>query len=115
MTKLRDYIAFSGFREKLLEKSGIQARGYQILEFIADKQDHQGLCTVTELINRRKIGSPAIIHAALKKLIKDGYVRIELNQEDHRIKYPVLTDKADKLFAELLKEFSKYVGKKIGS
>ncbi len=107
MTKLGNYIAFSCFRERLLEKNGIEPRGYQILEFIADRKDRQEPCTVTELIELRKIGSPAIIHASFKKLIKDGFIRIELNQEDHRVKYPQLTSKADKLFTELFKEFYK--------
>jgi DNA-binding MarR family transcriptional regulator len=77
------------------------------LEYLAKNSLQDEPCTITELINLKQIGSPAILHASLKKMIKNGFIHIELNQEDHRIKYLRLTSKADKFFSELLKEFSK--------
>jgi DNA-binding MarR family transcriptional regulator len=107
MITLNDYLNFSSNRERLIEKASLDARDFRLLEYLAKNSLQDEPCTITELINLKQIGSPAILHASLKKMIKNGFIHIELNQEDHRIKYLRLTSKADKFFSGLLKEFSK--------
>jgi DNA-binding MarR family transcriptional regulator len=105
MTELKQYLKFISFRQKLMNQHGFDHRDCLLLEFIAEKIAQKHPCTVSELIQQKKIGSPAIIHASFKRLIKDGYIRVELDQKDHRIKYSLFTPKANKFFNELLKEF----------
>ncbi len=107
MSGLRNYFSFSIYREKLIEKSALDVRDYRLLEYVANNRLQGKAPTVTALINQKQIASPAILHSSLKKMIKKGFIHIELDQEDHRIKYPKLTSKADKFFSDLLKEFSK--------
>ncbi len=107
MTPLNNYLTFSRFCEKIYEKHQLDYRERRLLEAIAARVEGKKPIAITELINLKKIGSPAILHSSLKKLVKNGFIKIELDQEDHRIKYPQLTPKATKLFTELAKEFIK--------
>lgn len=107
MTYLKQYLSFISFRQKLMDKFGFDPRDIRLLEFVAEKFDQKYQCTVTELISQKKIGSPAIIHASLKRLILNEFIYIELDQQDHRIKYLRLTSKGTKFFNELLREFVK--------
>lgn len=75
------------------------------MEYIANKNKQKYPCTVTELISEKEIGSPAIIHTSFKRLIRDEYVFVKLDQKDHRIKYLSLTSNGNKFFNKLLKEF----------
>jgi DNA-binding MarR family transcriptional regulator len=106
MIRLNDYLSFSANLKELIEKFDLNDRDCRLLEYLAANSLQGGLCTITELIYQKQIGSPAVLHSSLKKMIKFGFIYIELNQEDHRIKYPKLTSKADKFFDEVLKEFS---------
>ena len=91
MSDLNKYIKFICFRNSLKNAFKFDDRDCLILEFIAKKNEQNHPCTVTELINEREIGSPAIVHASFKQLIRDGYVFVKLDQNDHRIKYLSLT------------------------
>ena len=56
--------------------------------------------TVSEIIAMSHIGSPATLHARLKKMVVAGYLALDI-QKDARIKKVIPTSKAYKYFEQL--------------
>ena len=57
--------------------------------------------TVLETMNRTPEISPSTVHRRLKTLRKKGFINLDVDQIDNRIKYIVHTDLTNRYFAHL--------------
>jgi hypothetical protein len=73
----------------------------QILNQIILNQGKEQIQLVGTLICLQEIGSPATLHARIKRLIEKGYLRIVRNPQDGRKKQVELTALAIKRFVRL--------------
>ena len=60
----------------------------------------KGYLTVSEIISMSHIGSPATLHARIKKMVAAGYLTLDI-QKDARIKKVIPASKACKYFEQL--------------
>lgn len=56
---------------------------------------------VRDILDMNWIASQATLHKALTNLVKDGYLTLKTSKDDGRVKYILMTKKANKLLEQI--------------
>jgi DNA-binding MarR family transcriptional regulator len=56
---------------------------------------------VQEILDMKAIASQATLHKTIATLVKDGYLTLKPSKEDGRVKYILITKKANKLLEKI--------------
>ena len=97
------YFRFLNLAKTLADESvkELDSTAKQLLETICLHHfSTRDYLTVSEIISLSDIGSPATLHARIKKMVALGYLSLDV-QKDARIKKVMPTDKAYKYFEQL--------------
>lgn len=95
------YLKFADFRHSIQNKYDVQSYEQQILRVITQNNFQGTPLRVRNLLDMTCIASPATIHKAMKLLISKGFLKVEMDKTDGRIKYLVPTPRTIKLFTEI--------------
>lgn len=95
------YLEFSDIRQKIQTKYDVHSKECIILREIAYSYLRQSPLKVRDLLDKSSIASPATIHKAMKCLIAKGFLKMEVDKDDGRIKYLEPTSRAIKLLNEI--------------
>ena len=99
------YLRFLQLAEALRSKSSLpplEPLEERILELIAYARQTQDRLSVKDLMNKRELGSPAMLHGRLKSMREKGWILLA-DTEDARRKQLALTDAALMHFEKLSK------------
>jgi DNA-binding MarR family transcriptional regulator len=94
------YLTFLEASNKLW--AGITANQRQVLEAVI-KRDSTTPYRVQDIIGMRSIASQATLHKTLSELVEQDYLALEAAPSDGRVKFVVLTKKANSLISRVNK------------
>lgn len=96
------YILFEALMNKINAKYGVEPIHVQILDYLTE-QNHKNIdVSVSDVLARREIASPATIHLRLQQLIKLGMLTIN-QPSDQRKKLLMITEKTNSRMQEVCK------------
>ena len=96
----QSYLTFLETSNKLW--AGLTANQRQVLEAVI-KRDSANHYRVQDIIGMRSIASQATLHTALTELVTQDYLALEATPSDGRVKFVVLTKKANLLISRINK------------
>ncbi len=98
------YLKFINLAQTLREKSSftdLDPVEERLLNYFASTWHEGKLTTVIEAMNASAEISPSTVHRRLKTLRKKGYIALDIDEIDTRIKYIVQTELSKEYFAQL--------------
>lgn len=98
------YLNFADIHEKIKKKYHVDSRQCQILRFATHRHLNQNPVKVLEVIQLNEIASPATLHKIIQELVDARLLKLQINEEDNRIKFLIPTPTAIKLLGEIGKE-----------
>lgn len=100
------YFEFLAFREKVLDHHGISNKECLFLRSVVENGLQGAPVRVTDMLARRRIGSPASLHALMKQLIEKRLIFVQQAETDQRIKFLHPTPRALKMYRQLSQAFA---------
>lgn len=105
MSELNDFV----FRMKSVMRAvemdsgagGLDALSWEILNRVGDAQTAEETLIVGDIIGNDTFGSPATAHGRLKKLTKQGWLKLVDDPQDGRRKILRLSDKSVRMFNKM--------------